>query len=159
MPEPIDYQIVRNLQTALRAITVAGGYHYDVASLAVKLDPNQDIEQLIGDQALRPFVILEPTPGTWEYQPSKRVKLTIPVTIHWVQESDPTVDESRLLTCCRGVADVEQAIAVDIFRGALAIDTRITRVRFETVPDSAQVWVMVEIEISLIRIYGQPNTL
>jgi len=156
MPEPIDYQIVLNLQAALQAISVASGYYYNVAGAAVKLDPNQGVDALIAPDGPRPFVVLELLPERWEYFPANEVRIVHPVTIHWVSTSSPTTDESRLQTFLRGCADVEQAIAVDTTRGGLATDTRIARRTFDTALDGAQVWAMVETEILVHRTFGAP---
>lgn len=157
MPEPIDYQIVLNLQTALRAIAVADGYHYTVAAAAVKLDPNQSVETLVAPDGLRPFLVLEPLPERWEYQPANQLQMTLPVLIHWLQDSDPTADTSRLQTYLRGCADVERAIAQDITRGGLAVDTRIIKRTPETGVDGALVWAQIETEITICRTYGAPD--
>lgn len=158
MPEPSEYLIVRNLQTALLAIAVASGYHFGVAALTVKLDPNHDVESLIAPDGPRPFVIIEVKPDTWEYTHANRIaRLVLPMTIHWVSDSDPTVDESRLQTYFQGCSDVERAIAKDISRGGLAIDTRILTRTYDTVVDGKQIWAQVHIEISTKRIYGQPD--
>ncbi len=157
--EPIEYQVVRNLQTALFAITLAGGYHYSIGATAVKLDPNADIEALIGDQALRPFVILEVQPDSWLIggTSKNRAEIKLPVTIHWVSEADELDDEARILTFFRGCADVERAITVDITRGNLAFDTRIVQRRLDRVIDGSQVWAMVDVDIAVKREYGQPD--
>jgi hypothetical protein len=157
MPEPNEYQIVLNLQTALLAITVVGGYHYDVAALAVKLDPNQDVEALLAPAGPRPFVVLEVKPERWEYFPASQLRLVLPVTIYWVHDSDPTVDLSRLRTYLRGCADVERAIAVDITRGGRAVDTRIVKRTHDAIGDGAQVWAVVDTEIITHRTFGAPD--
>ena len=156
MTEPIEFLIVQNLQAALQAISVAGGYHHDVAALAVKLDPDQDVEALLGEQKKRPFLVIELTPDEWEYSPSKMVTLRLPAVIHFVNDSDPTNDSSWLQTYLRLCADVEQAIAVDIARGGRAIDTRVTTREFQSF-GGGQVWAMVKATISVRRIYGAPN--
>lgn len=155
--ESIDYQVVRNLQSALQAITVAGGYHFTVAATAVKLDPNHAVESLVAPDGPRPFVLLEIMADRWEYAPARQLELTLPVTIHWVSDSVPTTDESRLQTYLRGCADVERAIAVDITRGGLAMDTRVVKRTFDTMVDGAQVWGLIEVLMEIHRTYGQPD--
>lgn len=155
--DPIEYQIVRNLQTALQAISVAGGYHFDVVATAVKLDPNHKVDDLIAPGGPRPFVILELTPERWTYFPASQLKLALPLTIHWVSDSTPTADDSRMQTYLKGCADIEQAMAVDVTRGGLAVDTRIVRRTFDTAVDGAQVWAMIDVVINLHRTYGSPN--
>ncbi len=156
MPEPVEYRVLQHLQTALRAITVAGGYWYDVATLAVKLDANSAVEDLIGDSALRPFYILEAPADRFEYQPSERVRVLMPFRVHAVHESNPTVDADWIKTYFRLCADVERAIAVDIHRGGLATDTRVQTREFRTF-EGSQVWAIVAGEIRVPRLYGAPN--
>ena len=156
MPEPIEYRIVQSLQTALRGIAIANGYHHDVAVLAVKLDANSAVEDLIGDEARRPFFILELTKDAFIYQPAGRARIQMPAIIHAVHESDPTEDESWVRTYYRLCADIERAVALDLTRGGFAIDTRVLSRTFQTF-NGAQVWAMVETSISLIRIYGEPD--
>jgi hypothetical protein len=79
--EPIEFRILQDLQTALRGITVAAGYHYDLAALAVKLDPEQGVEELIGDSPLRPFFVIALDPDAFSYSPSKMVSVELPLTI------------------------------------------------------------------------------
>lgn len=156
--EPREYRIVRNLQAALAAITVAGGYFYDVTSITVvKLDPDHDVAALKRPNAPRPFLILDVAPETWRYEPANELKLVLPVMVHWIGESDPTVDEARMQMFYRASADIEQAIAIDLSRGGLAIDTRITRRQLVENVEGPEVWVQVQTEIHLRRTYGQPN--
>lgn len=158
MPDPIEYQVIRNLQQALQAISVAGGYHFDVQGTAVKLDPNHKIEDLVAPDGPRPFVLLDLTPPErWDYQPASQVRLALPLTIHWVSDSVPTADESKMQTYLKGCADVEQALAVDVTRGGLAVDTRIVRRTLDSSVDGSQVWALIDTEINLHRTYGRPN--
>jgi hypothetical protein len=156
VPEPITFRIVQNLQAALAAISIAGGYFHDVADTAVKLDPNVDVETLIGDQKLRPFLIIEVGQEPLEYQPAKRVKQRVPIIVHAVHDSDPTDDNSYLKTFTRLCADVEQAIAKDISRGGIASDTRVVTTEFKSF-EGQLVWALVSIEILAHRSYGAPN--
>lgn len=158
MPEPIDFQIVQDLQAALGAMSVSTGYHYTVAVTAVKLDPNHEVEDIIAPTGPRPFVILELTPDEgWEYQPAEQLVFRLPLTIHWVSDSTPTDDASRMQTYLRGCADVERAITRDITRGGLAQDTRLVKRTFDTAVDGAQVWAQIDLEIFVYRTYGAPD--
>jgi hypothetical protein len=155
--EPIDYLIVRHLQTALGAMSVAAGYHYTVAGSAVKLDPNHNVDAFIAPDGPRPFVILELKPEEREYQPARQVRIVMPITIHWVGECLPHIDESRLQTFLRGCADVERAIGADPTRGGLAVDTRILTRTADDSTEGAQVWAVIETEIRWYRTDGQPD--
>lgn len=154
--DPVELRIIQNLQAALLAISVAGGYHHDVAGFAVKLDPNVDVESLLGELKLRPFAILELTPDAFEYSPSNMVRIEMPATVHFVNDSDPADDASWLGEFTRLCADVEQAIALDTQRGGLAIDTRIESREYHTF-GGQQVWAMVKLKVTLRRTYGAPN--
>lgn len=157
MSEPIEFRIVQNLQADLRAIGVADGYHIPITDVAVKLDPNHAVDTINAPDGARPLVLIEVNPESWIYEPTSQVKLIMPITVHWVSESDPTDDESRMRTYFRGCADVEKAIAVDLSRGGLAVDTRIEKRTFDTAVDGSQVWARIELRIQLHRTYGQPN--
>lgn len=157
MPEPIEFRIVQNLQTALRAIATAAGFHYDVQTIAVKLDPNSAIEAVKSPGGPRPLVLLQVNPERRQYEPGNQLKVIRPITIHWVNESTATDDDSRMQTFFRGCADVEQAIAADVSRGGLAVDTRIVRQVFEDSVDGSQVWAQIEVDVQLHRTYGLPN--
>ncbi len=157
MPEPVDFLVVTNLQTALRAIAVASGYHYDVTSAAVKLDPNQAVEDLVRPDGLRPFVLLEPKPATWDYGFDRQVTRWVPLTIHWVHDADPTDDTSRLKTFYRGCADVEKAVAADLTRGGYGKDTQIVEQVYDEGRDGSQVWARTEVRVLLERQFGSPN--
>lgn len=158
MSDPIEYRIVVSLKAALQTIAIAAGYHHDVGALAVKMDANHSVEDLIGDSKLRPFFILEVSPDVFaEYQPAKLVRIRMPVIIHAVHDSDVTVDEDWVQTYYELCADIEQAIAQDITRGGLATDTRILTREFATF-NGAQVWAMAKTEIRVgRRVYGLPN--
>lgn len=156
MSESTEFLIVQNLQAALRAISTSSGYHHDVAALAVKLDPNEEVESLLGEEKLRPFLVLELVPDAWEYSPSKMVSVRMPLTIHFVNDADVTDDDSWLREYLRLCADAEQALAVDISRGGRAVDTRIKSREFQAF-GGGQVWAMVKTEILVRRSYGVPN--
>lgn len=153
---PIEYRIVRNLQTALQAITVAGGYHYTVTGTAVKLDPDQGAEALVRPDGARPFILIEQQDENWAYDQANEVKLVLPLTLHWVSDAAPATDEARLEMFYKACADVEQAIAVDITRGGLATDTRMKKRRID-MPAGTRVWALIDIEINLRRQYGLAN--
>lgn len=156
MPEPTEFLVVQNLRDALQGITVADGYHYDLAALAVKLDPNHGVEQLLGDEKKRPFAVIELTPDAFEYSPSLMVTVRMPMTIHLVHEANLEDDDNWLRTYLRLCADGERAIATDIQRGGRAIDTRILSREFESYGGS-QVWAQLHVVAMVRRAYGSPD--
>jgi hypothetical protein len=157
MPEPIEYRILTHLRDALAGITIGAGYHYDVRGTAVKLDPNQDVDALVGAEGPRPFVLIELTSDAWQHMPAMRAKIELRATVHWVHDSDPTRDADRIQTYLRGCADVERAILVDLTRDGLVTDTRITKRTFDTAIEGSMVWAAIELVMPMIRTFGEPN--
>ena len=156
MDEPLEFRIVQNLQAALRNISIANGYHYDFEALAVKLDPSHDVESFIGEQPLRPYLLLVLLPDTYEYFPAEQIRLRMPFIVLAVHDTDPTDDDAMMQTYWRLCADVEQAIAIDETRGALATDTRILEREMHEF-EGQQVRAILKGEIREHRTYGAPN--
>ena len=166
MPEPIDFLIIQNLQSALRNISTTAdpAFHHTVESLSVKLDPDHKVEELISSMTSadpqsprRPFIILEiPPDGPWDYQTSAQILTELPWSIHFVNDTDVTQDNALLQEYLRAAADIEQAIAADHTRGALAVDTRILSREMHEL-SGQMVWTMVSGVVRLYREYGKPN--
>lgn len=155
MAEPIEFQIVQNVQAVLQAISVANGYFYDVRGTGVKLNPDYDVEALVAEDAARPWITLEVTPEGWTFQPSNRVTLEMPMRVHWFNDDDQCSDEDLLRMCYRAYSDIEKAVSADHSRGGLAVDTRIVT-RFAAFQGSA-VWVAVDLAVKVIRTYGEAS--
>lgn len=154
-PEPIEYRIVLDVQTALRGIAVSDGYHYDVVSAAVKLDPDQDVESMVPPDGARPLVIIEVSPETWVYHPASQVVVQMPIRLHWIRHFDSTADESFVQTYFRGCADLERALALRPDRGGLARDTRIVNRAYDKL--GGQIWAKVDLSIQVDRTFGAPD--
>lgn len=157
MPSPIEYLAIRQLQTALKAIAVASGYHFTLAGTAVKLDPNQSVEALSRPGGSRPFIVIEVKPEAWGYFPASQIELTIPATVHWISEGDVTVDEKRMETYFQGCADVERAIGADVTLAGLVTDVRIVKRTMDLPEDGAEVWALIDVELTINRTYGAPD--
>lgn len=157
MTDPVEFSAILNLQTAIAAIRMVDGYHRDVQATAVKLDPDANVEDLVAPSGPRPFVLIEVKPEIRDYATASRagVKITLPVVVHWVSDSVPTDDQSRLRTFFEGCADIERAVTRDLSRGGIAFDTRIVRGSFDSF--GVQVWASIDVEIRLQRVYGEPN--
>lgn len=156
MAEPLEFQILQSIQTALRNISIAGGYFHDVASVAVKLDADAKVEDLIGSSPERPFIILEINTETFDYFPAEQLRLIMPVTVHFVNDTDPKEDDDLLKSHLRACADVEQALAIDGTRGGLATDTRITS-REKREYEGQLLWSQITAQVLENRTYGKPN--
>lgn len=156
---PIAYAIVKDAQAALQAIAVTAGDFYDVDADAVKLDPEHEVESRVAPDGPRPFIVIEPGALAMAFMDARagEVKTTLPLTVHWVHEIDPTDDDALLQTFFRGCADVERALTQDITRGGRAVDTRITVCELTPIGDSALVWAEIKVEISSWRTHGAPT--
>lgn len=154
--DPIEYLVLRNLQAALQAISLAAGYYYDVPAGAVKLDPDSKPDDFVPPMSARPFILIDVDQDLYSDYSSRptRVKIDLPVTIYWINDSDPTVDESLRLVYARGCADIEKAITADIQRGGLAYETRIAGRHMGR--RGAEVWAKLEAHLLVGRGYGHP---
>lgn len=162
MAEAIEFEIVQNMQEALEGIKIVDGYHHNLQGIAVKLDPETDVEAHLGENPVLPFIVIEMLPDIFDHQPSERVMLTSPFVIHAINSTKPVNDlapkddDAMMRTFYRLCADVERAIQIDSLRGNKAIDTRILS---RTMRDRTgeEVWAMLTGEISQERGYGAPD--
>lgn len=156
MPEPIDHRVVLHIQAAIQAISVASGYYYDVVDANVKLDPDHGVETLDRPDVVPPIVLIEPRPDDFVYTPANQLRVVYGWRIHWFADADVTSDPSRVLTYARGCADVEKAIAVDVTRGGLAVDTRIVRREPDFGMAGSRVWAALDVDVIVHREFGSP---
>lgn len=155
MSDSRDYLAVKNLQAALLLIAVDAGYHFDVASTAVKLDPDHAMSAIAAADGPRPLLMITLADvDKFEYQPSKRVKITLPLRIHWIADSTPTDDNDRIATFFAAADDIERAVSVDLGRGGYATDTRIVGRTLDTQIDGVPIWATVDVELIINRTYG-----
>lgn len=163
MPEPIEFLIVQHVQAALRQIATANGYHFDVATFAVKLDPDQAAETLELPDGARPVILLEVKRRRWTARPAMQTRVVLPMTVHWIGDALPVgeaggpQDEDRMRTYYRACADIERAVMQDVGRGGRAYDTRIVGDVMDTSTNGLTVYAMVDLEISLERTWGEPD--
>jgi hypothetical protein len=156
MSEPLDYQLVLNIQTALKAIAVSSGYYSTVSSVAVKMDADQAVEDLERPDLPTPFIILDVRPETVEYMPAMQMRQEWPIVVHWVADCDPTDDASRVQSFFQGCADVEKALAQDVTRGGLAVDTRIVSRTLDPTVGGSRMWAVIDLRVVSFRTFGQP---
>jgi hypothetical protein len=158
MSEPIEFQILQNAQAALQGIAVASGDYYDLDADAVKLDPDVDIEQLLGKDGIRPFIYLQPLPEQWFYESSRPnvVRIEWPIKIHWVNDTDGDARRGTGQDRSARVRGRGAGHARDISRGGLAGDHRVTTRTFNVSQDGLQVWAEIDTLVRVRRVYGQP---
>lgn len=157
--QPIAYAIAKDVQAALLAISTESGYFHTLGADAVKLDPEHEVEARTAPDGQRPFVLIEVSPPTFNYQNSRsgECEVTLPLSVHWVNDYDPTSDDALLQAFFKGLADVERALSRDITRGGRAVDTRMTSATLTPVGDSAICWAEIKVEIKSWRDCGAPT--
>src|SRR4051812_36651351 len=119
MSTPVVLAIVLNMQTSLQAISKAGGYFNDVKATSVVLDP----EPLINAAATEvPKMVVghrvEPIERNFRGSKPVSIQDRFRIVIEAVLDVSGGTDTARKLTAIAElVADVEQALCVDLQRG------------------------------------------
>lgn len=159
MPEPIQYDILLNVQTALRAISTAGGYHHDVASGAVSIDAADGLELLMATLIHDPFFVVEfSSTSQPDYFPAEQMREFLPIMISAAANAEQITKESKAKTYAHLCSDIEKALVVDHTRGALATDTRIgPKQWFFGGGNSTRVLATVDVVVRVYREYGKPD--
>jgi hypothetical protein len=156
LTDSIRGQILDDLAGALRAMTVAGGYHWNVAWESVQTD---EINVLGIESERRPFFILQASPdGVREFEPANQLQERFRVLLTAIADAPEGPSPDRKAATAEALAmDVERAVTVDIRRGGLCTDTRLQVPEFlmSTGRESAVVMV-VELECRIHRVYGSP---
>ena len=158
MADSLEYLSVIDIQTALKNISIGGGYNHNVDAGAVSVDPADHIEVLTGALSHAPFFIVEVSPGREiGYSGGNQTREFIPLDVtaaHDAEQLDPT---SRLSVFQQLCADIEKAITVDITRGGRVTDTRIVEKQMGMMVGGQRVIAVVQLELRLHRTYGSPN--
>lgn len=152
MSAPILETVWNNLATAIRAISVAGGYHYDVDDEAVFTDA---VNLMNIPQS--PAVMLGPSEGSGRsFLASMRVRDRVVFSVEAKVDADGLSTTRKLEAFSRFAADIERAVTRDITRGGYAVRTLVRPPigPFMGFGAQQQVFFSVDIEIDLIRAYG-----
>ena len=158
MAEPLGYQILLNLQEALRGISTGSGYFFSVDSAAVSIDPVDVIEIVLGRAASSPFFVIElGVSGRPSYEKASQLLELLPFNVVAFANATNLDPVSRVKTYERLCADIEKALTVDIDRGGLATDTRITGKQMQVTTGSLRVVAVIGLEVRTHREYGKPN--
>lgn len=159
MGNPIAYAILAAYQTALRAIATGSGYHYDVASASVSIDPHDHVEVLTGTKLLRPFFVCDFAPGRQiDYFPAAQMTDVVPIDVTAADDATPLDPADRALRYTNLVADIERALTQDVTLGGLVYDVRI-RDSVQAITVGAQrVVAVVHTDARVYRTYGSPDT-
>jgi hypothetical protein len=165
MTEPLGYQILLNLQSALRSISTGAGYFFTADSGAVSIDPVDVIEIVLGRAASSPFIVIElGVEGRPTYQPASQMLEFLPFNVIAFANATHNDPVSRAKIYEQLCADVEKALLADLAgpgsgmsRGGLATDTRVTGKQMQVTTGSLRVVAIVQVEVKTYREYGKPN--
>jgi hypothetical protein len=154
--DPRELQLLQSLQSALRAMTVAGGYRFDVKTTSVVLDADNIFD--VPDTAL-PFFIVEPTDdGDRQFEPAMQLEDEFIATVTCRHDAKGLDPDRRNTLGLQLAGDLEKAFTVDVERGGLATDTRLRKPQiFTSVSGDQPVIVVVRVAMKLFRTYGDPR--
>lgn len=158
---PIRLQVVAKMLTALRAISVAGGYHYDVEDTAVSADPSVSL-LLAGAIGQKPIYTVSPELGGGRrYYPADQVKDTFLCAIAGRYDVDDLDPQAKITAWECMAADIEKCLAPradgTVWHEGLLIDARVGEPQPFVAIGSPVVLVVVPVTMTLWRGYGQPN--
>lgn len=154
--DPRELQLLQSLQTALRAMTVAGGYLFTVKSTSVVLDADNIFD--VSDTEL-PFFIVEPTDdGSRSFEPALQLEDEFVATITARYDAKGADPDRRNSLGLRLAGEIEKALTVDIERDGLAADTRLRKPQiFTSLSGEQPVIVVQRVAMKLFRTYGDPR--
>lgn len=150
----------KNIQAALQAMTINGGYHWDVRADSVVRDP---VALDFVSTTETPFFVLgqlEPmkNTGARAFLPALQLEDELLMNI-FVRVDAPGSNPNRKDDAAEHMlADIEKALTVDITRGGYAIDTRLHQPPAAVIglPTEDRMILTQPVEIRVQRSYGQP---
>lgn len=157
MSTPVLLAIVLNLQTALQGIAQAAGYFNTVKATSVVLDP---VALLTVPATEVPFIVVGhhqvAVSRTWTSRPNAFQDVTR-FTLQ-TRFDAPGTDVARKVTAyTQWIADIEVAVAADITRGGVALDTKVEQAQpYFGLPNENICYAEIPIEIRWQRLYGKP---
>jgi hypothetical protein len=146
MAYPISEQILANIETTLEAMTVVGGYQraYTVEREAKQSNTPADGKLIIyvGDQEEQPN------------PPLMHDEWLMPVAIACYGPISDSSSDATSRRIGQYASDVCKALAADLHRGNLAVNTHIRGVDMS--PQSAPPTALVKIEVQYRTLYNDP---
>lgn len=145
--------ILENLKTTLEAISIANGYHNDIASVQRWRQSGNSLLNV-------PCIVINagPEEKTPEPNPFTTCRFTVYLDV-WMRQdaADPQPTDSLLNSL---LGDIEKALMVDYTRGGFAKDTNIkSNVLFETLEGQPQAGIIIELEIIYQHKQDDPEVL
>jgi len=155
-------QVLESICAAIRTMTIAGGYRWDVTRDSVRADP---VNPLGVAASRRPFFLVELSPpedsgtqdyGVREFEPADQLTEVFPVFITVVADADGDDILTRKIATGEALAkDLEKVLTQDITRGGLCSDTRVMSPRIlPGLGDDSTVVLVQRLECRLHRTHG-----
>lgn len=156
--EPLEVRIFERLAAILAAISVAGGYYFDVGDAAVTLDGAASVAPTAAGS---PVIVIEPgTSENWQYENANQATVEIPARVIWVgsprgpEDPAPSVTLSkgaRMRTYWRACRDVLKAVNDDYTLGGLVVDVRVTGRQWDQSLEGQDVYAVIDVSIRTSR--------
>lgn len=162
--EPLEVRIFERLAAILAAISVEGGYYFDVGDASVTLD---GAAAVAATAASSPVILIEPgTSEAWAYQPANQAIVELPARVIWVgsprgpEDPAPFVTMpkgARLRTYWRACRDVLKAVTADYTLGGLVVDVRVTGRQWNQDIEGPDVYAVIDLSIRMSLDFTTPG--
>lgn len=156
LTNPRELLLLLDVATALRAMSIATGYGWDVKANSVVLDADNIFDK--ADTRL-PFFIVEPSDdGNRTFEPAMQLDDDFVAVITARVDAKGDDPNRRNTIGLQLAADIEKALTVDIERNGLATDTRLRKPQIFTSMSGEQAVIVVQrISMKINRTYGVPT--
>lgn len=155
MAESNRFLLLQDVQTALRAISVAGGYFFDVENDAVSLDPMNQIAAMTGELLYDPFFVIElaPTEDPPLF-PSSQLIDELVIRISAATDAEQLEDDGLLKAFTRLTSDIEKAVEVDVTRSGLCSRHTMGGCQMGLIAGTTRVFAVCETNARVHRTHG-----
>ena len=148
-------QTLEAIADRLKAMTVAGGYHWTVKATSVHLDP---INLLALPETELPAFLVETSDNVREFMPANCLEDEFDVLITGVVHANGTEVDRKTKAGENFIGDIEKTLCIDITLGGLLFDLRVVKADpvLAGIGTQNKVVVMVIVRCSQHREHGLP---
>ena len=139
----------------LRAMTVVGGYHWNVRSTSVKTDPENI---LVMSETEYPGFLVELSDNSREFHPANELEDEFDVLITGIVAANGTAVDRKTVAGENLIGDIERTLCEDITLGGLLYDLRVVNADPPLAGMGTQnkVVVLITVTCSQHRQHGSP---
>ena len=152
MGDSVRERILNNIETELKKISRANGYHEDIKSVQRWSQRGNSLLDV-------PAIIINAGPDDWENSPNPLVTANLTVYLDlWIrQPNDDKNPTDKLLNDI--LMDIYEALMADNTRGGIAHDTTIKSITpFETIEGEPHAGLIIEVLIHYRFYQNDPET-